>query len=169
MRLPIGYSVLRSDLGRVVRAERKKRRIKQDVLAGDVGIRRATLSYIENDKQLPGPRVLDALIRELELDWDDFADKGEALRPPLVFEEGTRGRALDRLGSDICRRRKAERLSLRNLGKRLRISAAQLSRIERGQVRHSRIFCDHPDDLVHPREDRRIYITDCRVRAFIRY
>lgn len=168
VRLPRGYSVLRSNLGEVVQAERKDRRIKQEFLAGDVGIRREAMSRIESGKQRPRPRVLEALMRELELNWDQVAEEGATLRPALVFEEGTRGRALERLGNDIYERRRAKRLSLRKLGKRLRISAAQLSRIESGQVLHSRVFRDHPDDLVHPREDRRIQITNCRVSAFIR-
>jgi transcriptional regulator with XRE-family HTH domain len=159
---------LRADLGDTVRAERKKRRIKQEVLASDVGIRREALCRIENGRQKPGPRVLDALMRELEIDWNEVAEKGDTSHPARVFEECTRGRALQRLGNDICERRAAARLKLRGLSKRLRMSAAQLSRIERGQVLHSRIFRDHPDDLVHPREERRIQITDCRVRAFLR-
>ena len=159
---------MRSKLGEVVQAERKERRIKQEFLAGDVGIRREALSRIEKGKQKPRPRVLEALMRELELNWDHVAEKGATLRPALVFEEGARGRELERLGDDIYQRRRAKRLSLRKLGKSLRISAAQLSRIERGQVLHSRIFSDHPDDLAFDREDRRIQITDCRVSAFIR-
>ena len=168
MRLSEDYSVLRSKLGDIVKAERKKRRIKQEDLAGDVGIRREALSRIENGQQMPRPRALEALVRELGIEWDPVVIKLDVLRPVPVFEEGTRGRALDRLKNDIYRFRKAECLTLRALGKRLRISAAQLSRIERGQVLHSRIFRDHPDDLARPREDRRIQITDCRVRAFIR-
>ena len=168
MQAPSGQALLRSELGEVVRAERKKQRVKQAVLAGDIGIRREALSGIENGKHMPRERVLNALVQKLGLEWHPVMDKLDLSRPVRAFEEGTRGRALDRLRSDIYRCRKAKGLSLRALGKRLRMSAAQLSRIERGQVLHSRIFRDHPEDFACSREDRRIQVVDCRVSAFLR-
>ncbi len=168
MRLQTKYSILRSELGKLVQAERKKRRIKQEALAGDLGIQRAALSRIENGRHLPRARLLEALVQKLEIEWNPVVKRLDALRPLRAFEEGARERALERLGNDIHQRRKAERLTLRVLGRRLRMSAAQLSRIERRQVLHSRIFRDHLDDLVYPREHRRIQIIDCRVNAFIR-
>ena len=167
MQAPSGQALLRAELGEVIRAERKKRRIKQAVLAGDVGIRREALSGIENGKHMPRVKVLNALVQKLGLEWNPVMDKLDLSKPVRALEEGTRGRALDRLKSDIYRRRKAKGLSLRALGKRLRMSAAQLSRIERGQVLHSRIFRDHTEDLACSREDRRIQVVDCRVSAFL--
>ena len=168
MRLPSGHFDLRGKLGEVIQAAREEKRIERKVLAHDVGIRREALSRIENGKQMPRPRLLEALVLKLGIEGEPVVSEIDASRPARVFGEGTRERALDRLREDIYRRRKAERLSLRALATRLRISAAQLSRIERGQVLHSRIFRDHPDDLGRPREERRIQITDCRVNAFIR-
>ena len=168
MQAPSDQDLLRSELGEVVRAERKKQRIKQAVLAGDIGIRREALSGIENGKHMPRVRALNALVQKLGLEWHPVMDKLDLSKPVRALEEGTRGQALDRLQSDIYRRRKAKGLSLRALGKRLRMSAAQLSRIERGQVLHSRIFRDHPEDFACSREDRRIQVVDCRVSAFLR-
>jgi transcriptional regulator with XRE-family HTH domain len=168
MRLPSGHSDLQAKLGGVIQAAREEKGISRKVLAHDVGIRREALSRIENGKQMPRSRLLEALVLKLGIEWEPVVIEIQAVRPAREFEEGTRERALEHLANDIYQRRKAERLSLRALSKRLRISAAQLSRIERGQMLHSRIFRDHPDDLVNAREERRIQITDCRVRAFIR-
>lgn len=168
MRFSPEHAALRSELGEVVRDARKRMRIKQQALADDVGIRREALSRIEGGKHMPRSRVLDKLIRQLGIEWAPVLDKLYAMTPARVSEDGTRGQALKRLGNDIYRCRQAKQLRLRTLAKRLRISAAQLSRIERGQVLHSRIFRDHPDDLGHSRADRRIQIVDCRVSAFIR-
>lgn len=166
MRSPSSSADLRSKLGEVVRAARKAKRIKQQSLADDVGLRRESINRIEKGKQMPRPRELAKLVRKLGIEWNEVLDDLYALRPARL-DEGTRGRALERLGNDIYERRTAERLSLRMLGRRLRISASQLSRIEGNQLSYSRIFRDHPDDLGRPSEDRRIQITDRRVRAFI--
>lgn len=168
MRLPSGYSSLRcKKLGGILRAERKKRRIKQAVLASDVGIRREALSRIENGRQTPRPRVLDALMGELNIEWDQVACRGPARRPARIFEEGTRGDALIALGNEIHRRRRKEGLSLSTLGDRLHLSAAQLSRVERGQVLRSRLFRDRPSDRAFDREERRIEVIDSALKAFL--
>ena len=104
MQAPSDQDLLRSELGEVVRAERKKQRIKQAVLAGDIGIRREALSGIENGTHMPRVRVLNALVQRLGLEWKPVMDKLDLSKPVRALEEGTRGRALDRLRSDIYRR-----------------------------------------------------------------
>ncbi len=170
MRLPSPYVGLLPNLGEVLRRERKKLRIKQEVLAADLGIHRQALIRIEQGKQIPRLRTLYALLALLKIEFDCIALEGDgrASKNHLIFHEGHRGQQLERLGDAIFRRRKAEKLKLRQLAKRLRVSAAQLSRIERGQVANSRLFRDHPEDIVHGKRHRRIEITDCRLKAFVR-
>ena len=91
MQAPSDQDLLRFELGEVVRAERKKQRVKQAVLAGDIGIRREALSGIENGKHMPRERVLNALVQKLGLEWDPVMDKLDLSRPVRAFEEGTRG------------------------------------------------------------------------------
>jgi len=165
MRLPSGYSNLRRGLGKTIRAARKTLNLKQEALAADVGIRRETLSRIETGKQVPRLQALDVLVAELDIDWDEIAERGSPFCPPLIFQEGTRGDELVEIGREIRLRRGSA--SLRTLSKRLGLSAAQLSRLERGQILRSRIFRDHPDDMIFGREHRRIEIVDSKLKAFL--
>jgi hypothetical protein len=106
------------------------------------------------------------LLAELDIEWEEIAERGSPLCPPLIFQEGTRGDKLVEIGREIRSRRGGA--SLRTLGKRLGLSAAQLSRLERGQISHSRIFRDHPDDMIFDREHRRIEIVDSKLKAFLK-
>ena len=165
MRLPSGYSNLSGDIGKTIRAARKSLNLKQEALAADVGIRRETLSRIETGKEVPRLQVLDVLLAELGIEWDEIAERGSSSCPPLIFQEGRRGDSLVEIGREVRDRRGST--SLRTLGERVGISAAQLSRLERGQVSRSRIFRDHPDDMIFDHEHRRIEIVDSKLKAFL--
>lgn len=167
VRLPSGYSCLREDLGARFCAARKERRLKQSALATDVGICRETLSRIESGRQVPRPRVLHALMGVLELDWDAIAEQGPSQCSPLIFLEGRRGDFLIELGQRLQQRRQVAGLSLRALTTLLGISAAQLSRLERGQAPVTRLYRDHPADRGLPRKDRRVLIEHRELRNFM--
>lgn len=62
----------------------------------------------------------------------------------------------DLLGERLRKGRKAEGCTLRQLAARTGVLPAQLSRIERGEGPHSRLYEDHPDDAGLPREYRRL-------------
>lgn len=79
MRLPQGYSVLRPDLGSLIREKRAARKLGQKVLAHEIKVSRETLSRIERGKQIPRPQVLSRLIGELDLEWDELAVRGAAV------------------------------------------------------------------------------------------
>lgn len=166
MRLPSGYSNLRSNLGKTIRAARKTLNLKQEALAADVRIRRKTLSRIETGKQVPRLQVLDVLVAKLDIEWDEIAERGIPFGQPLIFQEGTRGDHLVEIGRQIRARRGSA--SLRAVGESLGLSAAQLSRLERGQVSRSRVFHDHPDDLIFDPEHRRIEVIDGKLNDFLK-
>ncbi len=138
MLIPGGYSRLRPDLGDRLKSARRERRLKQEALADLVGVVRETISKIENGRE-PRPHVLDALMTALDLEWLDVAEAG--FNPsPRPFIDGARGDWVCMLGRRLREQRREENASLRNAAKRSGLSAAQLSRVERGLVRRSKIF-----------------------------
>jgi transcriptional regulator with XRE-family HTH domain len=97
MRLPVGYAALDPDLGAILRARRRSERIKQEALARDVGVSRATLSRVERGRT-PAPATLDAVMAALGLDWDEVAVRGRGPSPARRFEDSFRGDVLVELG-----------------------------------------------------------------------
>lgn len=143
---PLRYAAFRSDLGSVLRAQRKADQIKQQTLADAIGIQRSSLSAIENGRAWPLPDTLEGLMRELDLDWSMVLKKG-ATKPPDQEVGGTddADRRLD-LGRALRSGRLQEGSSLRQVAERCGLSAAQLSRLERGQATRSRVYAKHPKD-----------------------
>lgn len=159
MRLPVGYSHLRQDLGAILAKERKSRRLKQEAFADDLGIRRETLSRIETGRVWPLPETLDRFLRLFEWDWDKVAEKGRA-KASRRFDGSWHGERIKAFGEAVRAARRARRLSLRAVSEKSALSPAQISRLERGELGRSRIILDHPDDAPLPKEDRRIVVTD---------
>ena len=167
MRLPAGYSSVSADFGTQVHIARKARKLKQAALAADVGICRETLLRIEKGQQGVRLRVLYALAEHLELELETVLDRGPPACPSLIFEEGRRGDMGVKIGANLHDRRIAQELSLRVLATRLGISAAQLSRLERGQSPNSRHLSEVTGDLKLDREDRRLNVSHRKLRNFL--
>lgn len=139
-RPPLRYAGFRLDLGAVLRARRKALRIKQATLADAICVQRSSLSAIENGHAWPLPDTLEGLMSELDLDWSMVLKKG-APKPPDQEVGGTddADRRLD-LGRALRSGRLQEGSSLWQVAERCGLSAAQLSRLERGQATRSRVY-----------------------------
>ena len=142
MLLPFPYIRIEKDLGKILCRARRIKRKTQASVAKSVGIRRETLSKIEQGRT-PQPQILDQLLIVLELDWCDVAVKGRGNKFRLDLD-GERERQLLTTGERIQEQRAKERKSLTALSKQLGLSASTLSRLERGQLPRSRVFKDSP-------------------------
>jgi transcriptional regulator with XRE-family HTH domain len=140
-RLPEGFIGYRSDLGQVIRQKRDGEVIKQQTLADTVGIRRETLSQIECGRTWPQPDTIDGLMRALGLDWPDVAEPGPLRRSVRRPVDGSwRDEQLRDVGALIRKGRKAKDLTLREAAELVGLSAAQLSRLERGECVRSQVW-----------------------------
>lgn len=166
MRLPRGYCQLRKEIGKVISAERKRRRMKQEVLADRSGIHRETLSRIEQGHRPPRPQVLDALMQELDLEWHHVAIRG-ACPNARPFVDGSRGDQLVALGRELKNRRNSQEKTLLDLAAELDISASTLSRLERGQQPRSRILKDAPGYAAVEFDSRRVQVRHPRLAAYL--
>ncbi|QYE35598.1 helix-turn-helix domain-containing protein [Polymorphobacter sp. PAMC 29334] len=153
-RLPSGYAQLRPDLGAFLRRERKEHELKQQSVADDIGLSRENLSRIECGHSWPGYDTLLGLMMIFSLDWPQIAVEGNTDRVPRPFQDSRRALSRLRLGSCLREGRQSEGLSLKGLAERCGMSAAQLSRIERGEASRSRAFEDDPADAGWPKDDR---------------
>lgn len=159
---PRRYAGFRLDLGAVLKARRKALRIKQQTLADAIGIQRSSLSAIENDHVWPLPDTLEGLMRELDLDWSTVLEGG--LTKPPAQQVDTADYADDRLdlGGALRSGRRKEGSTLRQVAERCGLSAAQLSRLERGEATRSRVYARDPQGgwlagFDHP-EFQRLYL-----------
>jgi transcriptional regulator with XRE-family HTH domain len=155
-RLPLGFAELRDDLGPVLRRLRIDEGLTQADLAQAVGISRESVSRIERSRAVPRPEVLEAMLAHLWSDWGAVAIPGAAGRPPMFFDGTSQGDQRHELGCGLRAGRKRLKLSLRQVSELCGISAAQLSRIERGEgVRSSAYEC-FPEDEHMDRRERRV-------------
>lgn len=166
-RLPRGFARLRSNFGEIIRMKRQKYAIKQEVLAFDAGISRGALSRIENGAALPRPETLDRLLAELDMEIADVAVEGKGLRAQRMFDGSNRGEKQAELGSTLRRCRREANLRLHQLAALSGISASQLSRIERGQSRYSKLFAWNPESMHRDPEQRSIGSTNAILRNLI--
>lgn len=138
IRLPVGFSALREDLGDILRRHRTEGgHGSTATVAAAIGISRESLSRIENGRSQGRPQTLDALLGLYDLDWAAIATSGETQRIPRYFDDSWEGEARAERGIALRRGRLSERLSLAEVGRRCGISASQLSRIERGEAPRS--------------------------------
>ena len=165
MRLPCGYLLLKEQFGTEIRSARKSQRLKQAVLAQSVGISRETLSRIERRNRVPRPQILDAIMRELELDWPQLATTGINANP-RPFVDGSRGDQLLALGKELQAKRLSQEKSLRELSDELGLSISTLSRLERGQLPKSRVFRDIDAYAGVAFESRRVEICHPELALF---
>ena len=155
--LPEGFSHLKPGVGRIVKEQRKARRMKQEALAQDIGITRSTLSRIESGAALPSPTTLERLIEVFNLEMGDFAVEGRASRRAMVIDDTQRGKQHAAMGQSLRYSRKDQKLTLAALARLSGVSASQLSRVERGQFFRSGLIGWDPDTL-HLCEDDRYMI-----------
>jgi transcriptional regulator with XRE-family HTH domain len=153
MRLPTGYAELRKDLGTYLRKCRTEPEMGEALTQAEVAalasISREGLSRIENGRQWPSFATLYRLMGLFSLDWHQVAIEGKGIRPSHHYAPDP----LQDLGAELRAGRLAEGLSLQDLGKRVGLSGAQLSRIERAQCTRSKViaverFGPEDDDLV---------------------
>jgi transcriptional regulator with XRE-family HTH domain len=174
MLLPRGAVRLRCDLGEFLKRHRQGKLEggafgTQAQVAARVGITRQTLSDIERGTAWPGPATLDALLDVLELGWEhiahavetdadarnfvnDMPGGGRLARVPAEevprrhrnFLEGDTGNQIIALGKRIRTARERQGMTLAEVARRAGISAALLSRMERGQIWRSRVFAFVP-------------------------
>ena len=130
--------------------------MKQQTLADAIGIARPSLSAIEKDKAWPRPDTLDGLMHELDLTLSEIFVAGPSDRTPRFIDESPDADYRLDLGRDLRKGREKDGLSLFQVAERCGLSVAQLSRIERGEVRRTRAYEEEPDDAELPREFRRI-------------
>ena len=159
MRLPRGFVALRPDLGAFLRERRRSGYGKQHVVAEEAGIARETLSRIERGRTRPGPETMDQLLRILELDWPDVAVRGDTGRGCRPFHDTWTGEQCFRAGQAIRAGRRKLGMSLREAAARCGLSAAQLSRVERGEVIGGTVFSQVPEDAYMPVGHRRVVIA----------
>lgn len=175
--LPKGSGLLRGDLGEFLKRRRQGRLDSapfgtQAQIARRAGITRQTLSEIERGAAWPGPVTLDALLDILDLGWDHVAHPiasgadphtvvndipgGERLAElpaasaPAryrLFLEGEGGNQIIAFGKTIRDARQGRGMTLVEAAAAAGISAALLSRLERGQLATSSVFrFDNADD-----------------------
>jgi transcriptional regulator with XRE-family HTH domain len=170
MLLPRGAVRLRADLGEFLKRHRQGKLEgvaygTQAQVAARVGITRGALSDIERGAAWPGPATLDALLDILELGWEHVAhtvetdadprnfvndmpgggrlasvSAAEAPRRHRTFLEGVKGNQIIALGERIRFAREQKGITLVEAAQAAGISAALLSRLERGQLRRSNVF-----------------------------
>ena len=155
--LPQGFSAFRPDLGGRIRTKRRDDYGKQQALADAVEISRESLSRIECGHAWPLPDTLDAIMRLLDMDWRDVAVEGTAGGPGRHMFDGT---WRDAQLLDLCRSARAGRrsrgLTVAQAAARAGLSTSQLSRIERGECRRSRVLEELPQDWASPSDERRM-------------
>jgi transcriptional regulator with XRE-family HTH domain len=174
MLLPRGAVRLRADLGEFLKRHRQGKLEgvaygTQAQVAARVGITRGALSDIERGAAWPGPATLDALLDILELGWEHVAhtvetdadprnfvndmpgggrlasvSAAEAPRRHRTFLEGVKGNQIIALGERIRFAREQKGMTLVGAAQAAGISAALLSRLERGQLRRSGVFAFVP-------------------------
>lgn len=159
--LPPGFVRLNIDLGTILRARRKQGGYgKQAAIASQIGIAPETLSRIENNKAVPRPETLEALLVALELEWDKVAVRDETW---VADEKATTSRRRDRMldaGSELREARAKLGITLRELAARSGLSLAHLSRVESGQSGGPRVYNTDPNDVELPRDERRVIFSN---------
>lgn len=154
-RLPKGFVRLKPEMGIVLRRLREAEGMTQAELARTVGLSRESLSRIERGLAVPRPLALDALLAELLSDWGAIAERGKTSRAAIYFDGSRQGDLREELGRNLRAGRRRARLSLRGLSALCGMSAAQLSRIERGEgVRSAAYEFDPSDTSVRARDQR---------------
>lgn len=140
MLLPDGFCALRDDLGEIIYMRRKAHDggggLSQQGLANIAGIRRESLSRIENGHRWPSYDALYRIMDVLDLEWHELAHKGPSERPARFYAPERR----QNLGSALRTGRHMEMLTLKDLARRTGLSVSQLSRIERSQSISSRLL-----------------------------
>ena len=96
-----------------------------------LGVKRETLSRIDNDRKLPSYRTLRRYLDLLDMDLDAVAQQGVSSKPTIPEYPDV----CLQLGEALETGREKEGLTLRQLEEHTGISYSQLSRLTRGQFK----------------------------------
>lgn len=164
-RLFPGVVALYGDLGERLRKARKGPKgsavgHKQEALAQAAGISRSTLSRIEKGQVIPRMDTLDRIMAALDITIAVVGEPGPLGDGQLLSPNSARTTKDADLGARLREERRLLRLSIAQVAAAAGISAAQLSRIERGQARRSRLiaWCGR-DPVLRGDERRRAFIN----------
>lgn len=154
-RLFPGLVALHGDLGDRLRQARKGPKgqhfgHKQEMLAHAVGISRSTLSRIEKGHVVPRMDTLERLMAALDITNDVVGEPGLTGAGQLMSPRSIKDAKDADLGARLREQRRLLRLSIAEVAVAAGgLSAAQLSRVERGQSRRSRliVWCTRDPDL----------------------
>lgn len=166
-RLPLGLTRLRLDFGARLRRYRRGEGLTQVDLASMTNLSRETISRIEKGRVQPRPDTIDEIMRVLSLDMGKLAVKGRATvggRPARYFDGSSRGEYRHHIGRMIRAGRELEKRSLRKVSEQAGLSAAQISRIERGEGDRSAAYMDDPADARLPKAKRRVILMNPELR-----
>lgn len=143
-RLPPEYVALHPDLGERLRKARegpKGERFghKQEMLADEAGVSRSTLSRIEQGHAVPRMETLERLMAALDIESSIIAEVTRVEHPVVETDASQRMAKDATLGGELRAERTRLGLTIAEVALAAGVSAAQLSRIERGQIRFSRL------------------------------
>jgi len=154
-RLFPGLVALHSDLGDRLRQARNGPKgegigHKQEMLAHAAGISRSTLPRIENGHVVPRMDTLERLMAALDVANDVVGEPGLTGAGQLMSPRSIKDAKDADLGARLREQRRLLRLSIAEVAVAAAgVSAAQLSRVERGPSRRSRLiaWCTGDPDL----------------------
>jgi|EndMetStandDraft_5_1072996.scaffolds.fasta_scaffold00090_2 transcriptional regulator with XRE-family HTH domain len=167
-RLPSGLSHFDGRFAKALKALRADRKETQQVVADAIGITRTAYARFENGKSWPRPDTFEAL-------QDYFGVFGEQLAVARQPGERATGRvkpnfdtvradAIHDMGRYLRGCRKKKKYTLRQVAAWSGISAAQLSRIERGECANSRIIGVVDEDRNLHKDEQRLIFTNQVIR-----
>jgi len=169
-RLVPGLVALHPDLGKRLLEARKGRKghdfgHKQEWLAHAAGISRSTLSRIEKGHVVPRMDTLERLMEALNLDMAEVGFTEERLKQePLSPEsdEAEKREEEDRsLGARLREQRRKLHLTIAQVAVAAGLDPSQISRVERGQLRRSRMVEWYvPDGDFHKDYRRRVFVNE---------
>lgn len=123
---------------------------KQEMLAHAAGISRSTLSRIEKGHVVPRMDTLERLMAALDITNDVVGEPGLVGAGQLMSPRSIKDAKDADIGARLRERPRLLRLSIAEVAAAAGgVSAAQLSRVERGQSRRSRLiaWCTRDPDL----------------------
>ncbi|WP_278985678.1 helix-turn-helix transcriptional regulator [Sphingobium yanoikuyae] len=167
-RLPAGLSHFDSRFAKALKALRADRKETQQVVADAIGITRTAYARFENGKSWPRPDTFEALQDYFEVFGEQLAvarQPGERAtgRVKPNFDTVRAGAILD-MGRYLRECRKVKKYTLRQVAAWSGISAAQLSRIERGECVNSRIISAVDEDKNLHKDEQRLTFTNQVIR-----
>ncbi|MDV5825819.1 helix-turn-helix transcriptional regulator [Sphingobium naphthae] len=167
-RLPAGLSHFDSRFAKALKALRADRKETQQVVADAIGITRTAYARFENGKSWPRPDTFEALQDYFEVFGEQLAEArqpGEwaTARAEPNFDT-VRADAIHDMGRYLRKCRQTKKYTLRQVAAWSGVSAAQLSRIERGECANSPIIGAVDEDKNLHKDKQRLTFTNQVIR-----